>query len=126
MGHDAGVMLIPTQQERYSKVARITLLLCVILPSAVVAWLAEVEDVLSCLFGFLWPIALPLTYLGFTKLAAVCLSALVQALAFVWLTRSRRLTARGKLTLAVTWGMGFALALRVLIAFELWRSVTGQ
>lgn len=126
MGHDAGVMLIPTQQERYSKVARITLLLCVILPSAVVAWLAEVEDALSCLFGFLWPIALPLTYLGFTKLAAVCLSALVQALAFVWLTRSRRLTARGKLTLAVTWGMGFALALRVLIAFELWRSVTGQ
>lgn len=122
----AGAMFIPTQQERYSKVARITLLLCVILPSAIVAWLAEAGDLLSCLCGFLWPIALPLTWLGFTKVAAVCLSAFLQAVAFVWLARSRRLTPRGKLTLAVTWGMFFALLLRVLIAFELWRSITGQ
>lgn len=84
------------------------------------------EDLLSCCMAFLWPVAQPLVYMGFAKPAALCLSALVQAVAFFWMARSHRLTARGKLTIAVTWGMAFALILRVLIAFELWRSITGQ
>ena len=119
-------MYIPTQKERYSKVAQITLLLCVMIPSGVVAWLGGMEDVLSCSMAFLWPVAQPLVYMGFAKPAALCLSALVQAAAFFWMARTHRLTARGKLTIAVTWGMAFALVLRVLIAFELWRSITGQ
>ncbi|MBQ4613829.1 MAG: hypothetical protein IJB31_02755 [Akkermansia sp.] len=119
-------MYIPTQKERYSKVAQITLLLCVMIPSGVVAWLGGMEDLLSCCVAFLWPLAQPLVYMGFAKAAALCLSALVQAVAFFWMARTQKLTARGKLTLAVTWGMSFALVLRILIAFELWRSVTGQ
>ena len=106
--------------------AQITLLLCVMIPSGVVAWLGGIDDVFSCIIAFLWALARPLEYLGFTKVAALCLSALVQAIAFFWMAKSRKLTARGKLTIAVTWGMSFALILRVLIAFELWRSVTGQ
>ncbi len=106
--------------------AQITLLLCVMIPSGVVAWLGGMEDVLSCSMAFLWPVAQPLVYMGFAKPAALCLSALVQAAAFFWMARTHRLTARGKLTIAVTWGMAFALVLRVLIAFELWRSITGK
>ena len=119
-------MYIPTQQERYSKVAQITLLLCVMIPSGIVAWLGGMDDILSCIFAFLWALAQPLVYIGFAKPAALCLSALVQAVAFFWMARTPRLTARGKLTIAVTWGMAFSLILRVLIAFELWRQVTGQ
>ena len=106
--------------------AQITLLLCVMIPSGVVAWLGGMDDVLSCSMAFLWPVAQPLVYMGFAKPAALCLSALVQAVAFFWMARTHRLTARGKLTIAVTWGMAFALVLRVLIAFELWRSITGK
>ena len=106
--------------------AQITLLLCVMIPSGVVAWLGGMEDVLSCSMAFLWPVAQPLVYMGFAKPAALCLSALVQAVAFFWMARTHRLTARGKLTIAVTWGMAFALVLRLLIAFELWRSITGK
>lgn len=106
--------------------AQITLLLCVMIPSGVVAWLGGMDDVLSCSMAFLWPVAQPLVYMGFAKPAALCLSALVQAVAFFWMARTHRLTARGKLTIAVTWGMAFALILRVLIAFELWRSITGK
>ncbi len=119
-------MYIPTQKERYSKVAQITLLLCVMIPSGIVAWLGGIEDLLECCMAFLWALAQPLVYIGFAKPAAVCISALIQAIAFFWVARSRRLTARGKLTIAVTWGMSFALILRLLIAFELWRSVTGK
>ena len=116
-------MYIPTQEERYSKVARLTLLLCVIIPSAIVTWLADVGDLLSCLCGFLWPVALPLDYAGFNRVAALCLSALVQGIAFFSLAASRKLSAKTKLTIAITWGMLFALLLRILIAFTVWQSV---
>ncbi len=106
--------------------AQITLLLCVMIPSGIVAWLGGMDDWLSCCVAFLWALAQPLVYIGFAKPAALCLSALIQAIAFFWMARSRKLTARGKLTIAVTWGMSFALILRVLIAFELWRSITGK
>ena len=118
-------MYIPTQKERYSKVAQITLLLCVMIPSGVVAWLGGMEDLFSCCVAFLWPVAQPLVYVGFTKAAALCLSALVQAIVFFWMAKSRKLTARGKLTMAVTWGMSFALILRVLIAFAIYQAARG-
>ena len=118
-------MYIPTQEERYSKVARITLFLCVIAPSCVVAWLGQVGDILSCLFAFLFPIALPLNYCGVGPMGAMCISALVQGIAFFAMVRSRTLTPKGKVTLAITWGMFFALALRVMIAYEVWLQATG-
>lgn len=119
-------MYIPTQEERYSKVARITLFLCVIAPSAVVAWLGQVGDILACLMGFLWPIALPLNFIGCDIRLALCLSALLQALVFFWMVRTRLLTPRGKATLAITWGMLFALILRLMIAYQAWLQATAQ
>ena len=117
-------MYIPTQQERYSKVARITLFLCVIVPSGIVAWLGQVGDILACTFAFLFPSALPLNYFGLSPMASMCLSALVQAIAFFCMVRSRTLTPKGKVTIAITWGMLFALILRLMIAYEVWQQAT--
>ncbi len=117
---------IPTQQERYSKVAAITLFLCVIIPSGIVYWLSGVQDFVMCLAAFLWALAYPLDLMGFNSSAAFCLSAFVQAGAFWGLIRARRLSPKAKLTIAVTWGMGFALLLKLFVAFALYRQVTGQ
>ena len=114
-------MYIPTQEVRYSKIARITLFLCVMAPSAVVAWLGGIHGILDCAIAFLWPLALPLIYLDFAPLAALCCSALLQAVVFYCVVRSRRLTARGKATFAITWGMFFALILRLTLAYQAWQ-----
>lgn len=119
-------MLIPTQEERYSKAPKITLLLCVMIPSMVVAWLADVTDPLTLLFAFLQPIALPLVFLGVKGWFAMALSALVQGIAYFRLAKARRWSAKTKFTICVTWGMAFAAALRFLIAWATWRQVTGQ
>lgn len=116
-------MYIPTQEERYSKVARLTLLLCVVLPSAVVMWLSEIADLMSCTYAFLLPVAMPLDWLGFNKVAAMCISALTQGIVFFWLAATKKLSAKTKTTIAVTWGMGFALLLRLLIAFSIYQAV---
>ena len=116
-------MYIPTQEVRYSKVARITLFLCVMAPSAVVAWLGGIHGLLDCAIAFLWPLALPLIYFNFTPLASLCCSALLQASIFYCVVRSQRLTARGKATFAITWGMLFALILRLALAYQTWQSL---
>ncbi len=125
--HD-GCVYIPTQQERYSKVANFTLFLCVIIPSAVVYGLCMdgALNLFACLYAVLWPIAWPLERMGFNMTAAVGTSAFVQACAFFALLRARRLTPKTRLTIAVTWGMSFALALRVIVAFDVWLQVTGR
>lgn len=117
-------MYIPTQKERYSAAARATLLLCIIVPSFVVAWLYAYSDWVFCLCGFLWPLALPLCYGGMVPGAALFLSALFQMAVFWWLVRTPRFTPKNRLTFAVTWGMLFAFLLRVAIAFEVWRQVS--
>ncbi len=117
---------IPTQQERYSKVASITLFLCVIIPSGVVYWLAGGTDLMECSTAFLRTISYPLDLIGFNAAAALCLSAFAQGCAFWWLIRSKRLSPKAKLTIAVTWGMLFALLLKLWIAYYLWRQVTGH
>ena len=122
-GHD---MYIPTQEERYSKVARLTLLLCVIIPPAVVMWLAEIADLMTCAYAFLLPVATPLDWVGFNKVAAICISALIQGIIFFWLAVTRKLSAKAKTTIAITWGMSFALILRLLIAFSIYRAVRGM
>lgn len=120
-------MYIPTQEERYSKVATLTLLLCLMVPSAVVAWLAGSCDLLGCITAFLQPLALLFDSIGFNATAAVCFSALFHAMAFWCLaTAKRRTTPKIRLTIAVTWGMATALLLRVLLAFMLWRQLTGR
>lgn len=121
-GHD---MYIPTQEERYSKVARLTLLLCVMVPSAVVMWLAEIADLMTCAYAFLLPVAMPLDWVGFNKVAAICISALIQGIVFFWLAITRKLSAKTKSTIAITWGMSFALILKLLIAFSVYRAVRG-
>lgn len=119
-------MYIPTQEERYRKVATLTLLLCLVIPSAVVAWLADTDDLLACIAAFLQPLALLFDGIGFNGTAAVCLSATVHALAFWRLVVAKRLTPKQRLTIAVTYGMATALLLRLLHAFMLWRLFTGQ
>lgn len=119
-------MYIPTQKERYSKTAQITLLLCVMIPSGIVVWLSGEQNLLTCCTGFLWALGQLFIYMGFTATAALCISAFVQAVVFFGVVRSRKLTPRGKLTIAVTWGMLFAFILRLLLAFELWRNITGR
>ncbi len=117
---------IPTQQERYSKVASITLFLCVIIPSGIVYWLAGVKDFVLCCVAFLWPLAYPLDLLGFNSTAALCISALVQGIAFWGVLRTRALSPKARLTICVTWGMLFALLLRLFVAYALYRQVTGR
>lgn len=118
-------MYIPTRAERYSKAARLSLLLCIVIPGGIVAWLYAYNDLLFSLSAFLWPIALPLRYAGMNTAPALCVSALLQSILFFWMVRTPRLTPRGRLTFAVTWGMLFAFLLRVLIAFEIWRQAGG-
>ena len=122
---DSGVMYIPTQEERYSKVATFTLFLCIMLPSAVVMWLAEIATMLDCTYAFLLPLAMPLDWLGFNKMAAICISALVQGILFFWLAKTKKLSPKARTTIAVTWGMSFALILKILIAFSVYRAVRG-
>ena len=119
------VMYIPTQEERYSKVAKLTLFLCLLVPSGVVMWLAEIADILTCTYAFLLPVAMPLDWVGFNKVAAICISALIQGILFFWLANTRKLTPKAKTTIAVTWGMSFALILKILIAFSIYRAVRG-
>lgn len=115
-------MYIPSQEERYAKVAKVTLLLCVLLPPAVVAYLGDMGDVLDCAAGFLQPLAWVLDKLGFNADAALCLSATVQAILYWALAANKRLAAKKKLTLAICWGTLTALALRLLIAFTVWQA----
>ncbi len=120
-------MYIPTQEERYSKVARFTLFMCVVVPSGIVAWAyGNLGDLLACAFAFLEPPAVVLRAGGCSSGVAFTLSAMLQALLFFLMARSKKLTPKGKLTIAITWGMAFALMLRVLIAWQFWQTAGGQ
>ena len=113
--HDeAEDMYIPTQEERYSKAARVTLLLCIVIPSGIVVWLAG-GNMSDSTAAFLLPICLLLDKMGFNATAAACISALLQCILFLWLSRSRKLTPKQRLTIAITWGMLFALIVRIAI-----------
>lgn len=119
-------MYIPTQQERYRKVAQITLFLCVIVPSGIVYWLSGIHQFLECLTAFLWPLAGLLELLGLKSSGALIVSGGIQAVAFFWLARLSPWSPKVRLTIAITWGMSFALALRLMVAYSLWRQITGR
>ncbi|MBQ2813558.1 MAG: hypothetical protein IJE66_00945 [Akkermansia sp.] len=108
-------MYIPTQEERYSKAARLTLMLCIIAPSALVTWLLG-APLGQAFAAFLLPISVLLEKLAdFNSMAAASISAIVQFVVFLWLAYNRRLTPKQRLTVAITWGMLFALILRIII-----------
>ena len=108
-------MYIPTQEERYSKAARLTLMLCIIAPSALVTWLLG-APLGQAFAAFLLPISVLLEKLAdFNSIAAASISAIVQFVVFLWLAYNRRLTPKQRLTVAITWGMLFALILRIII-----------
>lgn len=123
----AELMYIPTQEERYRKVAGLTLFMCVLVPPGVVAWAyGNEQDLLACAFAFLEPLAFVLKVSGCTSTVAFTLSALLQAVLFFWLSRTGKLTPKGRLTVAVTWGMLTALVLRLLIAWQFWVAAGGS
>lgn len=120
-------MYIPTQEERYSKVAWYTLLMCLVLPSGVVAWAyGDFSDFFWCIFAFTLPLAHLICAAGVAFTASVILSCLTHAAAFYLLAKRCKWHPKKKLTLVVTWGMFTALILRLMIAYMLWQSVVSQ
>lgn len=115
-------MYIPTQEERYSKVALFTLILCVMVPSAVVVGLYSDMGVMSIIGACAWPIAYPLVAASGSMAGGMVISTVVQLVAFILLYRSR-LTPKRKTTIAIIWGMGFALLVRIILAYELKQAV---
>lgn len=114
-------MYIPTQEERYSKVAKITLFLCVMLPSSVVCLVSGERGLMDVLAAFLFPPGMIFqSVLGVSLSAAICISAALQGAAFWWLSRFCRRSPKAKITIAITWGMSLALILRLQIAYLTW------
>lgn len=108
-------MYIPTQEERYSKAARLTLLLCIMVPSAVVTWLMG-APLSQAAAAFLLPLSVLIENMAdFNSMAAAGISAVVQFIIFLRLAYNRRLSAKKRLTIAITWGMLLALILRIII-----------
>jgi len=120
-------MYIPTQEERYSKVAWYTLLMCWVLPAGVVAWAyGDFSDLFWCIFAFTLPLAHLLSAMGVAFTASVIFSCILHATAFYWLAKRCKWAPKKKLTLVVTWGMFTALILRLMIAYMLWQSIVSQ
>ena len=114
-------MYIPTQEERYSKVAKITLFLCVMLPSSVVCLAGGERGLMNVLAAFLFPPGMIFqSVLGVSLSAAICISAALQGAAFWWLSCFCRRSPKAKITIAITWGMSLALLLRLQIAYLTW------
>lgn len=114
-------MYIPTQEERYSKVAWYTLLMCLAVPSGVVAWAyGDISSLLTCAFAFTIPLARLLELVGISSGFAMIISSLLHAWGFYWISKRCKWAPKKKLTLVVTWGMFTALILRVMIAYTVW------
>lgn len=109
-------MYIPTQEERYSKVAHLTLLLCVIAPSSVILYLKGVTNLPDLLLGF----TLPFAYFfqesaGIDPIAATTLSFLLQALLFYFFVIRPKRSPKTKITGSITWGMFLALLVKAIV-----------
>lgn len=120
-------MYIPTQKERYSKVAWYTLLLCMMLPSGLVAWAyGDFTSLAWCACAFLLPMTHLLVWTGASFGGAVMISSVFHSIAFFWLVKRCRWKPKTRLTVAVTYGMLTALILRLMIAYIVWKSVVGN
>ncbi len=110
-------MYIPTQKERYSAVGNFTLLLYIVIPSAVVMGLYSGLSFMMMLSGFALPLAWPLAHAMGNLGGAMIISSVLQLVAYLLLRRSK-MPAKKKLTIAILWGMSFALIVRIILAFE--------
>ncbi len=115
-------MYIPTQKERYSSVANLTLLLCVIAPSCFVAWIYTEMGFGGIMSAFSWPLAFVFQAIFGSFAAGMLMSSVLMLVAFMLLRRSKMLPKK-KLTIAIIWGMSFALIVRILIAYQLYIAV---
>ncbi len=116
-------MYIPSQTERYSKVANYTLLLCLVIPSIVVDLVySDVMGIMDVLGACVWPIAWPLTFLTGSKGFSLFVGSVVLLAVFLWLRRSSK-PAKQRLTIAIVLGMLLALALRLIFVLELSEAV---
>ncbi len=72
--------------------------------------------------AFSWPLAVLFQALFGSMGAGMMMSSVLQLVAYMLLRRSK-LTPKRKLTIAIIWGMGSALVVRVLIAYQLYQAV---
>ncbi len=115
-------MYIPTQEERYSKVALFTLILCVMVPSAVVAACYSSMSWMAIIGACAWPLAYPIVAATGNMATGLVISTAVQLAGFLMLSRSK-MPSKKKTTIAILWGMSFALAVRIILAYELKQAV---
>ncbi|MCC8020707.1 MAG: hypothetical protein LIO63_01780 [Akkermansia sp.] len=108
-------MYIPTQKERYSKAALGTLLLCVIIPPAVILYLKGITDLFDISLAFTLPLALFFQTLCVPPGAATWLSFILQVFLFILLACRTNWTPKTRMTVAITWGMISALAVKIII-----------
>lgn len=109
-------MYIPTQEERYSKAALLTLLLCVIVPSGIILYLKGITDLLLLAFGFTLPLAYTAQEIaGLGHIAATAFSFVFQTLLFYFLVIRSKRPPKTKITIAITWGMFLALCVKAII-----------
>lgn len=110
-------MYIPTQQERYSKVAWYTILMCLVIPTGVVqyAYHKQTDDLTVCATAFLQPLVYLFSAIGMKTGFAYIFSAVLYAILFFWLLRRCKWQAKKKLTFVVLLGMLTALVWRLII-----------
>ena len=110
-------MYIPTQQERYSKVAWYTMLMCMVIPTGVVqyAYDKQTNDLTVCATAFLQPPVYLLTAMGMQAGFDYMVATVLYAILFFWLWRRCRWQPKKKLTFAVTVGMLSAVVWRLII-----------
>ncbi len=118
-------MYIPSQEERYGKVAPLTLLLCVMVPPALVVWWHSEMGLWDVLGAFTWPIAYPIVWVSGNLPLGLVISALLQ-LGGVLLLKRCSWSAKRKMTFAILWGMLFALIVRLIMVAELKAAVINQ
>ncbi len=116
-------MYIPTQTERYSKHSLLTLILCVMSPSGVYAYLLAdkmpmpVDSILGLLNIFLfftYPLAFAIAKTGLPWVGCVIASLLVHAGAIAWIYTRREWTAKKMISFAISIGMLNLLILKAI------------
>lgn len=117
-------MFIPTQEERYAKKSLMTLLLCVIAPAAVYAYVISDKlafpvdsllGLLNILLFFTYPLAFVFSKVGipFYLWGIVC-SLLVHMAVFAWVYTSKRFSPKQVLAICITIGMLDLLVLKMI------------
>ena len=120
------VMYIPTQAERYSKKSLVTLILCVIAPSAVYAYLlsSQVMVPVDSIMGMLnmilfctYPLALALLAIGLPFWLGVSISFLAHAAAVWAIYRQREWSGKKMVAWAISLGMIDLFILKIINTF---------